>query len=668
MEAMKPHDATHVPADWRARLEARALAPLAGTSRRYWLWIAILLCVIGWALYAYATQIANGLIVTGLRDRISWGIYIASFVFFIGISHAGTLLSAILRATKARWQLSITRMAELITVVALCVGGLFPIIDLGHPERILNLVFFGRWQSPLMWDILAICTYLTGSTLYLLLPLIPDFALARDRLGPTASRWRRTLFTLGSVGYRGTPAQRRALERAMTVMMIVIIPVAVSVHTVVSWIFAMTLRVAFNTTVFGPFFVAGAIYSGIAAIILLMAVLRRLLRLEEFITITQFKALGYLLGAFTLIMTYFNLQEYAVHGYKLEAGMAFHFEQLMTGPFATLFWFYLLGSIALPGLLILNPRTRTVPGICVAAVLALIGMYIERYLIVVAGLRVPLMAYDPSTYTPTWVEWSILGGAFGLFLLIISIFTKLFPVISVWEVIEHRGPEPVPHEAPRRAPAPRPVAAGARLLSLLVLAGSLLGLALGSNASADDRAATKLATAVPTDASLGQAIEAQAVLTDAAGRPIPGALISFSSSLRFLEAASDVVLAQAVTDKAGIADVSFDLRTSGPLQITAAFAGNDRYAPSQAQANITITGDTQLYVQGAGVRVPALNEPPQSTTVMLGAPNPILQLISGLWPQLSGWPVALVLGTVWSLYVFVGFLVTRIARAGEEIA
>ncbi len=665
MEALK-HDA--VPPEWRARLEQRALAPLASTGRRYWLWVAFLLMVLGWGLYAYATQIANGLIVTGLRDRISWGIYIASFVFFIGISHAGTLLSAILRATKARWQLSITRMAELITVVALCVGGLFPIIDLGHPERILNLVFYGRWQSPLMWDILAICTYLTGSTLYLLLPLIPDFALARDRLGPTASRWRRTLFTLGAVGYRGTPAQRRALERAMTVMMIVIIPVAVSVHTVVSWIFAMTLRVAFNTTVFGPFFVAGAIYSGIAAIILLMVVLRRLLRLEEFITITQFKALGYLLGAFTLIMTYFNLQEYAVHGYKLEAGMAFHFDQLMTGPFDVLFWFYLLGSIALPGLLILNPRTRTIPGICAAAVLALIGMYIERYLIVVAGLRVPLMAYDPSSYTPTWVEWSILGGAFALFMLIISIFAKLFPVISVWEVIEHRGPEPAPEE---RAPAMPPlrIPAGARILSLLVLAGSLLGLVLGGQAGADDRAPTSLTAAVPPQAGLGQTIAAQARLVDGNGKPIAKGTVTFSAQLAFLEATSDAVLASAVTDKDGLANVKFDLRTSGQLTIRASFAGDDRYAPSEAKTPIAIGGDQQLYVQGAGVRIPGLNEPPQTGAVVLAEPsNGILSALNAFWPALSGWPIAAVLGTIWSLYIFVGFLVTRIARATDEPA
>lgn len=666
MEAVdRGHEAPGVTPEWRARLERLALAPLAGTGRAYWLWLGALLAIIAWGLYAYSIQLADGLLVTGMRDRISWGLYIASFVFFIGISHAGTLLSAILRAAKARWQLSITRMAELITVVALIVGALFPFIDMGRPDRILNLLFYGRWQSPLMWDILAISTYLTGSTLYLLLPLIPDFALARDRLGPTASRLRRTLFTLGAVGYRGTPTQRRALERAMTVMMIVIIPVAVSVHTVVSWIFAMTLRVPFNTTVFGPFFVAGAIYSGIAAIIVLMAVLRRLLHFEEFITITQFRGLGYLLGAFTLIMGYFNLQEYAVHGYKLEAGMPFHFAQLMTGPFATLFWFYLLGGILLPGLLILHPRTRTIRGIVVAAVLALLAMWVERYLIVVTGLRVPLMPYAPADYFPSWVEWSILGGAFALFALIISVFAKLFPVISIWEVVEHRGPEPLPERSQPMAP-PLRAPAGARIVSLLILCGSLTGLLLGGQAGADDHAVTQLTAAVPAQATLGQSIEARARLTDATGKPIAKAVVAFSTQRTFLGTTDLSVLAEATTDTNGDAAVTVELRVAGTFEIKAVYLGDERHAPATAASPITVSGDAQLYVQTAGVRVPGLNEPPQSGAVVLGEPNGLLRFIDGLWPALSGWPIALVLLTIWSLYVFVAYLVTRIARAEDE--
>ena len=441
---------------WRNRLQERVLAPLAHTRALYYVWIAFLLAVIGWALYAYVDQIQHGLIVTGMRDRISWGLYIASFVFFIGISHAGTLLSAILRVTHAHWQMSITRMAEFITVVALMVGGLFPLIDLGRVDRFLNLFTYGRWQSPLLWDVMAILTYLTGSTIYLYLPLIPDLAMCRDRLPDTAPAWKRWFYQTAALGWKGTPKQRHALEQAMTVMMIVIIPVAVSVHTVIAWIFAMTLRVGFDSTIFGAYFVAGAIFSGIAAIILLMAVLRRLLHLEEYITKRQFVYLGYLLAAFTLIMGYMNISEFLTTGYKMTEGVPFHIHELMVGQFAPLFWFYIIGGLVLPGLLVLSARTRNITGIAVAAVLVIVAMWIERYLIVVGSFRVPLMPYTPENYAPTWVEWSILAGAFALLALLISLFAKIFPVVSTWEVIEHRGPEPAyDTDSTSLAPMPR---------------------------------------------------------------------------------------------------------------------------------------------------------------------------------------------------------------------
>ncbi len=426
---------------WRSRLEARVLAPLTITNRRYWAWVGFLLLVIAWALVVYVHQLQEGLVVTGMRDRISWGLYITSFVFFIGISHAGTLLSAILRLFKARWQLPITRMAEFITVVALMVGGLMPLIDMGRPDRVLNLLAYGRWQSPILWDVFAVATYLCGSTLYLFLPLIPDFALCRDRLGPKAPGWQRTLFSAAALGWSGTPAQRKALDQAMTIMMVVIIPVAVSVHTVISWLFGMTLRAPFNTTVFGAYFVAGAIFSGVAAIILLMAVLRRILHLEEYVTKTQFLCLGYLLAGMALVMVYFNLSEFVTTGYKMEAGVLFHFQDLMTGSLAPLFWVYIVAGLLAPLLIVAIPATRTIRGIVLAAVLVLVAMWLERYFIVVGGFRVPLMPSAPGSYAPTVTEWSILAGALALFALIISVFGKLFPMVSIWEVVEHHGPE-----------------------------------------------------------------------------------------------------------------------------------------------------------------------------------------------------------------------------------
>jgi Ni/Fe-hydrogenase subunit HybB-like protein len=447
---------------WRGRLEETALAPNRRTTWRFWVLVAFLLAVIGWGVYAYSTQLRDGLVVTGMRDRISWGLYIATFVFFIGISHAGTLISAILRVSQAGWRTPVTRMAEFITVVALVCGASFVLIDLGRPDRILNVVIYGRWQSPIVWDVLAITTYLTASITYLFVPMIPDLALFRDRFAGDGPAWRARLYRLLAIGWVGNPGQRRSLGSAIGVLMILIIPIAVSVHTVVSWIFAMTLRVAWDSTLFGAFFVAGAIFSGIAILILVMAVLRRAYHLAEYVEAKHFLYLGYLMAAFAAIMIYGNISELLVHGYKMEDGVGFHFRQLFLEQFGPLYWFYLLGGLVAPIVIVLLPWTRNVPGIVVAAVLVTGAMWIERYVIVVTGLRVPLMSYEPADYAPTWVEWSLLAAGLAMFALLITVFTKLFPIIAVWEVAED-------HES--RAAAPVVAAAGSRPAELAGVIG-----------------------------------------------------------------------------------------------------------------------------------------------------------------------------------------------------
>jgi len=424
-------------------LQRTVLRPLTHTGKGYYLIVGVLLLVVLWGVYAYSTQLAQGLIATGMRDRISWGFYIILFVFFIGISHAGTLISAILRVVKAQWRTPVTRMAEFITVVALSVGALMPIIDLGRPDRVPNLLLFGRWQSPILWDLLSITTYITGSIIYLYLPLIPDLALCRDRLGSEASSWKRSFYRIASVGWQGTPRQKKYLSIAMGCMMVLIIPVAVSVHTVVSWIFAMTVREPWDSTVFGAYFVAGAIFSGIAAIIVVMAILRKAFRLQAYITEKHFINLGYMMGGFTLIMMYFNISEYVVTGYKMVGETSFHFTQIFVHEYAPFFWFYAIGGMVIPGLIILFPRTRTFTGVLIAAGFVLVGMWMERFIIVIAGQRVPLMPYPPSWYVPTWVEWSVMAGAFAMFGLVIALFVKLFPVISVWEVAEQHAEQEV---------------------------------------------------------------------------------------------------------------------------------------------------------------------------------------------------------------------------------
>jgi len=421
---------------YRERLEERTLAPATTVSRGYWLLIGFLVSVIAFGFYAWTTQLDDGLVVTGMRDRIAWGLYISVFVFFVGISHAGTLISAILRVTKAGWRAPITRIAEFITVVALLCGATFIIVDMGRPDRLVNVLIHGRWQSPILWDVLAISTYLMASVAYLGIPMVPDIAMFRDRLAGRVGRLRSRFYRLAAIGWNDLPGQRKALLRAITVLMIIIIPIAVSVHTVVSWIFGMTLRVGWNSTIFGLLFVAGAIFSGIATLVIVMAVLRRVYHLEEYITEKHFINLGYLLAAFTLIMMYINASEYLTTGFKLEEGEEFLFRQLFLGQFSGMYWFYFLGGLAVPGLIILIKRTRTITGIVTAAVLVDIAMFLERYFIVVSAQRVPLMPYEPFSYVPTWVEWSLFAAGIALFVLLIAVFVKIFPIMAVWEIVE----------------------------------------------------------------------------------------------------------------------------------------------------------------------------------------------------------------------------------------
>ncbi len=421
---------------WQHRLEQTTLSPARRAPALFRWFVAVTLAMIGWGAYAYSVQVREGLVVTGMRDRISWGLYISVFVSFIGISMAGTFISAMLRAVDVRWRSPVIRIAEFITVVALICATLFIVVDMGRPDRLSYLLRFGRWQSPILWDVLALVTYMMASTLYVYLPMIPDLALFRDRLGGEIPGRRLRLYRALAIGWTGLPEQRRTLGRAITLMMLLVIPVAVTMHTVTSWIFGMTLRVGWNTSLFGIFFVAGAIFSGIAMVVVVMAVVRRAYHLEEYITAMHFRYFGYLLAVFSSIMIYFNVSEYLTSGYKFEEGSEFQFRQLFLDEFAGLFWFYVVGGLIVPVLLILWRRTRTITGVVVASVLVNLAMFVERYFIVVTGLRVPLLAYAPANYGPTWVEWSILAGGLGLFALALALALRFFPILSVWEMVE----------------------------------------------------------------------------------------------------------------------------------------------------------------------------------------------------------------------------------------
>lgn len=424
-------------------IENDFLKPIGKYSPLNRLWIGFLLIIVVWGAAIYIRQIYFGLGTTAMRNYVSWGLYISTFVFFIGISHSGTLVSAILRITNKEWRRPITRSAELLTWVSLLFGGIMPIIDMGRPDRIPNLVIFGRLQSPLLWDIICIGTYFVGSSLFLYLPMIPDIALCRDRLSGNATRLRKWIYRKLSLGWQDTPGNWKRLEKGMHVMTIIIIPIAVSVHTVVGYIFAMTLRPGWNSTVFGPYFVAGALYSGSAAVVLIMAAFRRMYHLEKYITKKQFNYMGQIVLALTLIYAYFNLNEYAVPAYKMASSEGFLLHDLFSGSYSSVFWILQLGTVLVPAIILAFPKGRTPVMASIVCIIIVIGAWVKRYIIVIPTLLHPYLPIQKvpiewSQYFPNWVEWSITFGTLAGIFLVITLFAKIFPIVSIWEVKEGR--------------------------------------------------------------------------------------------------------------------------------------------------------------------------------------------------------------------------------------
>lgn len=408
------------------------LAPILQSGRGF-RWCACALALVGFGgLGAWIYQLYFGLGVTGLNWPVYWGIYITNFVFFIGISHAGTLISAILRLCHAEWRRPITRAAEVITVMVLFFGAGSVILDLGRPDRALNVILHGQIRSPLIWDVLSISTYLTGSIVYLYLPLIPDIALLRDRLP------RRRIYRWLALGWQGTPRQKRLLEKAIAVMAVIIVPIAVSVHTVVSWVFAMTVQPMWHSTIFGPYFVVGAIFSGIAALIIAMALMRRFYRLQDYLKPICFNNLSLLLLVMSLLWLYFTFAEYLTTYYGGEPVHMTIFYSKIRGPFHYLFWSMFLLCFLIPFAILANRNTRTVTGSVIASGSVLAGMWLERYTIVVPTLSRPRLPVEVVAYTPSWVEWTLTASFFSLFALLYLLFTRFFPIVSIWEIREGR--------------------------------------------------------------------------------------------------------------------------------------------------------------------------------------------------------------------------------------
>jgi molybdopterin-containing oxidoreductase family membrane subunit len=432
------------------------LRPLFRTSPRFFIAVGLLGVLVVAAFAAFGYQAYDGIGNAGIRRPVFWGFYITNFVFWIGISHAGTLISAILRLANATWRRPVTRCAEVITVFALSIGAMFPVIHLGRPWLAFWLIPYpserGIWpnfRSPLVWDFFAINTYLIGSIVFLTLPIIPDLATVRDK----ARGWRKRVYTLLALGWRGTPKQWHRLATAMHIMAIVIIPVAVSVHSIVAWDFGMSIVPMWHSTIFAPYFVAGAIFSGIAGLILAMAFLRKFLHLEDYLLPLHFDNLGKLLLVMSLLWLYFVFAERLTIWYGNEPAEMAVFWATQSGAYAPLFWAMVFCNFLIPFPLLAIKRFRTITGTVIASLGVVVGMWLERYLIIVPSLARKYLPYSWGDYQPTWVEITITVGTFAGVALLYILFSKAVPMISIWElkVGQRQKAEPAPAAVPKEA-------------------------------------------------------------------------------------------------------------------------------------------------------------------------------------------------------------------------
>jgi Ni/Fe-hydrogenase subunit HybB-like protein len=402
-------------------------------------WVYALLIPMAVAAYALYLQIVDGHGVTGMRDHVVWGLYIANFIFFIGISYAGAVISGILHLLHVEWRKPIIRVAELITVIATFIGPVYILLCVGRLDRLHHLIIYARLQSPITWDVLAISTYLVGGLLFLYLAAIKDFAIYRDATELKLQGWRRKLYKALALNYQDTPEQKKSIAVSMNLLSIMIIPLAIIVHSVLSWIFGMTIRPGWHSTIFGPYFVLAAIYSGTGVLIIAMWIFRRVYQLHDYLEDKHFIYLGYIMMVLGAGYGYFTFSEYLTDWYSSEKWNSEVISKMFSlEEYGWYFLFANVAGIAVPILTVAIPPLRKPNFITVAAAFMVLAMWVKRYLIVVPTLETPLFPIQDIReefvkYSPTWVEWSLTLGGIATFLLLFTLASKFMTIVPVSE-------------------------------------------------------------------------------------------------------------------------------------------------------------------------------------------------------------------------------------------
>ncbi|WP_298370811.1 NrfD/PsrC family molybdoenzyme membrane anchor subunit [uncultured Lutibacter sp.] len=413
---------------------------LEKTTKTSKIWIGILIATILVGFYAFIIQVIKGHEVTGMRDNVVWGIYIINFIFFVCLSYSGAFISGILHFFKTPWKNSVARIVEIITVLSLIIGPIFILLCIGRLDRLHYLFLYPRIQSPITWDIIAIMTDLVGCFIYLYLTFIPDFAILRDN-SKKASKWRQKTYKFLAIGYQDTDSQRAKLHKITRTMSAMVIALAIVAYSVLAWIFSLTLQPGWNSSIFAPYFIVAGLYSGVAVIIIAMYLIRKYYHLEHYIRKVHFMAAGAILLIISLLYGYFTFSEYFSRWFSHKV----HDTNLLNTLFTRYFWMFIFANyigVLVPIVILFFKKLRTIKSITIVAIISIIGLWFNRYLIIVPTLETPYLPIQDTRpefihYTATWVEWVLSFTGVATFILLFILIMKLVPIIPMSGIIDN---------------------------------------------------------------------------------------------------------------------------------------------------------------------------------------------------------------------------------------
>ena len=405
-------------------------------GKKNWFFVIFFLCWIAAGAYALYLQITKGHGVTGMRDNVVWGLFIVNFIFFIGLSYAGAIIAGVLHLLKVPWGKPIIRLAQMMTVISVIVGPIFILLCVGRFDRLWHLFVYPRIQSPMTWDVMAVVTFFAGSVLFLYLALIKDLAVYRDAK-MNVPKWKQWLYKFLAIGYRGAASQKRHIIISQNLLAIIMIPLSIIVASILSWIFGMTLRPGWHSTIFGPYFVLGALYSGCGVLVVAMWVYRKMYKLENYITDKHFVNMGYVMMLLAAGYGYFTFSEYFTSWFGSEKWDSEVIDKLFNPKEYGWWTLFANGAgILLPIIVIAIRKFRKPNLIAAVSFIMVMALWVKRYLIIVPTLETPALPVQDTRieyvkYSATWPEWALTFAGVATFLLFFTLIAKFVTVVPV---------------------------------------------------------------------------------------------------------------------------------------------------------------------------------------------------------------------------------------------